>query len=78
MAKKTKKLAEIYMRQLCIYDTVVPLSELFRHLNTRKSIRSFVKNRPAIEKDIVIQLLNTAELLLVNSLTKLSEKPIVE
>ncbi|WP_414709926.1 DUF433 domain-containing protein [Puia sp.] len=62
--------------ELCIYDTSVPVSRLFEHLTNGKSVASFLRDSPAVDKDIVLQLLKRAESLLLDSLTNSLQKPI--
>jgi uncharacterized protein (DUF433 family) len=59
-----KKIAEIFQGNPVFYNTTVPLSAFFQHLSRGRSINSFLKNCPAVDKDQVLQLLKKAEALL--------------
>lgn len=64
-ASDKKKITEVFREKVVFYDTTVPVEDLFQHLREGKSIRSFLKSYPAVEKEQVLQLLTQAEALIV-------------
>jgi hypothetical protein len=56
-----KQIVEIWRDRVCFFDTTAPISALFEYIKAGKSMKSFLRDHAAVEKEHVVRLLEQSE-----------------